>query len=708
MPNESSQRPLRFLCVDDDPAFLAYLLLLAEPYNLSLDTCGNMAAARQKLSSQTYDGYIIDLNLPDGSGFELIVEIRIKEGNKHPIAVVSGVYRDEKTYRILKEKYSIDYVLDKPIYPEQFNNLLAELCQPKTAPPLAATPAQTLAVKFEILKSKYDQTICDKIDLLTKLIKAAQETPDQQSIPALKDAVHKIAGSAGSYGYVDVSTLCKELEFHINQKLSSKDAIEKGWLSSLDDFLRKIKYSFQFPSTQKQDQSYILPTSMSRPSLYVVDSDVKFLELLQREKEEFAIDLFVESNAEKALTRLKSAEFNPRIIVISQTFFGSNINAFDLIDIVHQKQSPFSTIFAILLENDNVDIRIDAIQKGIKYIFHKPMSAHVLLKAMTDALEIGSLHNFKILILDDDLDVCNFVSFALSEIGFEVKAIQDPLYLYQTLEEYAPKLLFLDISLPSYDGFSLLKTLRADIAYQNLIIVMVTIHQEADTQLRAYSGHADEILYKPLNKAILQECVLNLAKRTALSGLSPGQNRLGLNEFKTLLKRLHEILTAPQFFQYLILFRIDHYSDLVLQHGQSIVNDFLVSISNLLQSMEDNTISCFSYDASTFAILFSGYDETIIERKIFDLLTLIQSQSLLNISFSCSIVPVSKDLGNNHDIIQIAEIALNDALKKEPTPIKIVTHLPQGVPIHKKTLVLTKLSSFFLLIQKALKTIFKT
>src|ERR1700722_17063874 len=112
-----------FLCVDDDSEFQAYILTTAEPYHLKIDTCTTLESARNKIKTIKYDAFIVDLNLSDGSGFDLIQEIREIFGSHTPIAVVSGVFRDEESFKLLKDKYEINYILDKPIYPQQLESL---------------------------------------------------------------------------------------------------------------------------------------------------------------------------------------------------------------------------------------------------------------------------------------------------------------------------------------------------------------------------------------------------------------------------------------------------------------------------------------------------------------------------------------------------------------------------------------------------------
>lgn len=699
-----ASRPVKFLLLDDDYEFVSYFLSLANLYNIRIDVCDTLQMARQKIHSSRYDGYIIDLQLPDGSSFELIQEILDMKG--YPIAVISNIYRDEKTFELLKNKYEIEYILDKPLYPEQLKSLLVNLYekhwQAKAIPPADSTIDRAL----EKSKTNYNKTISQKITLLTQLVQAVQRQPDTNSLTALQNAVHKVAGSAGSYGYRGVSLLAKELEFNIKEKIHLQLPVDKKWLHSLNDFLREIKYNFQFPASA--DEEHVLPTlppMIYRPSMYVIDSDKKFLELLQRKKEVFDIDLFVESDAKKAKLRLNSAEFNPRIVIVSQTFLNSTLTGLDLVEIVRQKQgSTGSTIFGLILDSDQIDTRIDAVRRGVKYIFRHPISAEVLLQAMINALEVENFRNYKVLILDDDPDVCNFILTSLSEIGIHVQAIHDPSALYGTLEEFEPNLLLLDVNLPTYNGMDLLKILRTDIRYQHLIIIIITVQIGTETLRTAYSENADSVLYKPLEKKILQKRIVNYAKKFFLTNSSPVHEQIGLGSQKALLKKIYEtLITAHRSPSYLVFFRIDDYSELILVHHRNVINKLMVSISNALQLVENSTTSCYFCNASTFAILMAS-DEAILKEKILNLLTSMQQQTTLEIRFSCSIVPLLKELGNNHQIVQIAENTLEEAYKGGQAPIKMLTFKPRKEQ-KKKTIAIVEPSEELSLI---LKTAFES
>lgn len=686
---------LRLLCVGVDPNFIAYFFSAAELLSLSLDNCITIQEALHRISSISHDAYIINSSFSEDSIKSFVQEIRKKDDKKHMIALIAGAYQEEEYIHILRKDKVIDYVFRKPIDLQEIDNFITDLTKRHET----GTPAPASS-RLEELKRNYDKTIYDKIELLTKLVESLQLNPNEDSLKNLQSAVHKIGGSAGSYGYGPVSTLCKDLDHQITEILDLKHAPEKQWISSLNEFLKKIKYSFQ-TSSLKEPQ--IILAKAAELSLYVIDPDIPFLELLERVKEQFFIKLIVDHDPKTAIDRLQTPDFNPQVVVISETFPNSSLTASDIIDTYRRKSPDAPIIFALILQQDNIDTRIEMMQKGINYIFRKPVSAHTLLKSMKGAFEIESLKNFKVLVLDDDPDFCDFVTLVLSEIGITVHAIYSCEEIFKTLEEYRPQILLLDLILPKYDGLDLLKTLRQDIAYQDLIIIIVTGKDETSTRLAAYAANAEDILYKPLDKAILQQRILSLIDRKTMpKNLLSSQNCTGLFHIQALMSELHNRLAnSNSFEQYLALFEIDHFSEWIVQQGRTAVNDLLISISNQLQWEADDRMKCFSYNSSKYALIFTQVDLKVIEIKISQILSPIIEQQKDNICFNCCIVPISKNFGNAQQLLQRAERGVYEAKEQGEGPLRIKVIFPEGEAAPEKKVVLIDPDKELLRILKA-------
>lgn len=678
-----NKESIHFLCVGVDPNFISYLLTSTKQINVSLDTCRTIQDAREKIASYDYDVYILDLSLTELPVLAFVEEIRSHSTKKCAIAVILEVSFEHDRLRMLKLKDDVDFVLQKPIYPQQIDNLLMDIRK------IQQKPEESVERDFQVLRQNYEKTIYNKIETLMSLVESVQQEPTLEHVTELKETIHKIGGSAGSYGYPSVSALCKEMVIEISNKISSQSFDNKEWLNSLDEFIKKVKFCFQ-TSTYQEPQKILIHTSLPRPTLYVIDNDIAFLELLKRVSVQFPLELFVESNPQLAIEQLRAVDFNPQAMIINQEFENSSIKAFDLIEIQRSKMNRQATLFALLLEKDNVDIRIEAMQKGVDYIFRKPVSAYILLKSMNDALEIKSLSHIKVLILDDDTDFCSFVIAALTEIGVTVRAIHDSSDLFKTLEEFNPNILLLDLVLPKYNGLNVLKTLRQDMTYNNLIIVIVTSSEETSTSVSAYSANADDILYKPLDRTILQKRIISLSERQLLSQDLLDQNYTGLDHLKALLTELHEcLIKSGRSDHHLALFEIANFKDWILQNGHAAAKNLLIAISNQLQWEADQKMKCYSYNSSVFAIVFEEGSLKNIEVRMYNFLkALSKRENNASISFICSIIPLSKQFGNAQDLLKAAEKGLIEANRIETGPIKIQAVFPKGESQDKKEVII--------------------
>jgi DNA-binding NtrC family response regulator len=108
----------RLLVVDDDKEFVEAATTFAEASNFSARGAGTVALARDALRDDKFDLVLLDLALPDGSGFELVEEF----GNRSSIAVVTGSASVDEAARAVG--MPISGYLRKPLARQQFSSLL--------------------------------------------------------------------------------------------------------------------------------------------------------------------------------------------------------------------------------------------------------------------------------------------------------------------------------------------------------------------------------------------------------------------------------------------------------------------------------------------------------------------------------------------------------------------------------------------------------
>src|SRR2546430_14119675 len=119
-----TQNPILF--VNEDQLFCDFFKIIIEPLNFVLHVVPSFKEARKAIKDNTYNGYIIATELPDGSGLDLIKFIR-KNKNEIPIAIISAeIFHDFKKFSRLKEKFNINYVIEKEILSNEAQRLLMQ------------------------------------------------------------------------------------------------------------------------------------------------------------------------------------------------------------------------------------------------------------------------------------------------------------------------------------------------------------------------------------------------------------------------------------------------------------------------------------------------------------------------------------------------------------------------------------------------------
>lgn len=112
----------------------------------------------------------------------------------------------------------------------------------------------------------------------------------------------------------------------------------------------------------------------------------------------------------------------------------------------------------------------------------------------------------QIIVVDDDKEIREIVTFALIRNGFEVVTAANGTQLQTLLVTRAPDLILLDVMMPGQDGYHLFYRLRNDPATQHIPIIIMTAHAE-DIYARISLDLGAEHVTKPFHPLELVEKV---------------------------------------------------------------------------------------------------------------------------------------------------------------------------------------------------------
>lgn len=103
---------------------------------------------------------------------------------------------------------------------------------------------------------------------------------------------------------------------------------------------------------------------------------------------------------------------------------------------------------------------------------------------------------FKVLIVDDDVNICELLKIYLEKSGFETAIVNDGLSAIQYAETKKPDLILLDIMLPGADGWQVCREIRKK---SDLPIIMLTAKGETFDKVLGLELGADDYISKPFD-----------------------------------------------------------------------------------------------------------------------------------------------------------------------------------------------------------------
>jgi two-component system, OmpR family, response regulator len=113
--------------------------------------------------------------------------------------------------------------------------------------------------------------------------------------------------------------------------------------------------------------------------------------------------------------------------------------------------------------------------------------------------------NSKVLIVDDELDICYLLSGMLKQRNFRAAFVNSLSDAVTALQADPPSLLFLDNHLPDGFGLDFIPFVKKN--YPEIKVVMITAHDGVAERKMAFSGGVDLFIAKPLNRKMIFDAI---------------------------------------------------------------------------------------------------------------------------------------------------------------------------------------------------------
>lgn len=146
----------------------------------------------------------------------------------------------------------------------------------------------------------------------------------------------------------------------------------------------------------------------------------------------------------------------------------------------------------------------------------------------------------KILLVDDEPDIIEILSFNLKQQGYKVFSASNGKEALVQVEKVKPHLIILDVMMPVMDGIDTCEAIRKDKRNEEIIIMFLSARSEDYSHLAAFDVGADDYVNKPIKPKVLNSKVNALLRRflsnNTNSEIVHGDLIINLDEYKVILE----------------------------------------------------------------------------------------------------------------------------------------------------------------------------
>lgn len=414
--------------------------------------------------------------------------------------------------------------------------------------------------KLRALRAAYTQKLHGTLDELCALgarVRAEPAPADRiDALENLRNLAHKLAGSAGTYGFADLSDAARTLERFSEPLIHNgatptpeRQAELDRHLSAVDRCGRTIAAKPDARTTSQQagdvpgtgvaplpargNSSALQAGLAGEPAgaVLLIGDDPDHARRLESGLGAFGFELRVmdgRAGIGDTLERLQ-----PAAVLLDREFLKGHAAAAREIRRL-QTTMGLTCPLVLLTPRAGVSDRLASARAGFEHVLTKPVTLTDLVHFVETLTAGEAPQPERVLLVDDDPVVLREARTILQQANMIVTALSEPLSVLDTIEESCPELLLLGFRMPSCSGRELAAAIRQTPSYRALPIAYLASEHDRDLQVEAMQAGADDFLTKPLRARHLVSAVrARVAQFRALRRQSTRESLTGLYNHTT-------------------------------------------------------------------------------------------------------------------------------------------------------------------------------
>jgi CheY-like chemotaxis protein len=163
-------------------------------------------------------------------------------------------------------------------------------------------------------------------------------------------------------------------------------------------------------------------------------------------------------------------------------------------------------------EDSRMPYRLQALRAGAEGYYTSGTDDLTLARRMVDLIEDRTAP-YRVLIVDDDASITMFCEAVLRHNGMQPKVVNNPMSLFEALEDFDPDVILVDLYMPEVNGLELLALLRSHPGTLFTPVILLSGDDDVERRFDALHLGGDDYLTKPIRPRFLVAAVTSRARR---------------------------------------------------------------------------------------------------------------------------------------------------------------------------------------------------
>ena len=328
------------------------------------------------------------------------------------------------------------------------------------------------------------------------------------------------------------------------------------------------------------------------------------------------------------------------------------------------------------------ETRLDAVRNGAQGFFMHPVDVPSLEHRLRYLINLPQQDPYRVLIVDDDIELAEHFRLTLKQAGIESRVISDPRDVLIGLRDIVPDLVLIDINMPGCSGPELARIIRFDDDWLKIPLIYLSAESNVHRQAQALAQAGDDFLVKPIGDMALVSAVTARAQRSRQLSMALARDGLtGLIKHPAI-KELIELEVArsqrTQAGACVVMIDIDRFKSINDTYGHGTGDYVIRLLANLLRQRLRRVDHVGRYGGEEFVAVLPSCQlenarETIERIRIsFSQLECVAADEVFHATFSAGVAS-TREWPNAEALLEAADKAMYEAKQAGRNQTRIAT-----------------------------------